>query len=248
MDLPPRQGLYDPRNEHDSCGVGFLADIKGRKSHAIVRQALSILVNLDHRGAVGADPLVGDGAGCLIQIPDTLLRDWARQHAVDLPPPGHYAVAMCFLPQDEAARKFAVKRLEHFVRVEGQKLVGWRDVPTDITGLGKAVIERMPVIRQAIVGRGAKVADQDAFERKILAIRKQTQNPLVDLEKKHKLPGLAQLYMPSFSSRTVVYKGLLLAHQVESFYEDLRNPLTESALCLVHQRLSITTGPAVQLA
>src|SRR5713226_9312820 len=248
MDLPQKQGLYDPRNEHDSCGVGFVADIKGRKSHAIVRQGLSILVNLDHRGAVGADPLVGDGAGCMIQTPDALLRDWARKAAVDLPPPGHYAVAMCFLPQDEAARKFAVKRLEHFVKVEGQKLLGWRDVPTDTTGLGKAVIERMPVIRMAIVGRSAKLADQDAFERKILAIRKQTQNPLVDLEKKHKLPGLAQLYMPSFSSRTVVYKGLLLAPQVESFYEDLRNPLTESALCLVHQRFSTNTFPSWRLA
>ena len=155
---------------------------------------------------------------------------------------------MCFLPQDEAARQFAVKRLEHFIKVEGQKLVGWRDVPTDTTGLGKAVIERMPVIRQAIVGRGAKLADQDAFERKILAIRKQTQNPLVELEKKHKLPGLSQLYMPSFSTRTVVYKGLLLAPQVESFYEDLRNPLTESALCLVHQRFSTNTFPSWKLA
>jgi len=147
-----------------------VVDIKGRKSHAIVRQGLSILVNLDHRGAVGADPLVGDGAGCLIQTPDALLRDWARQQAIDLPPPGHYAVAMCFLPQDEAARKFAVRRLEHFIKVEKQRLVGWRDVPTDTTGLGKAVIERMPVIKMAIVGRGPKLGDQDAFERKILAI------------------------------------------------------------------------------
>jgi glutamate synthase (NADPH) large chain len=248
IDLPPRQGLYDPRNEHDACGVGFVADIKGRKSHAIVRDGLSILVNLDHRGAVGADPLMGDGAGCLIQIPDALLREWARHAAVDLPEPGHYAVAMCFLPQDEKARAFAVKRFEHFVKVEKQKLVGWRDVPIDLTGLGKAVIDSMPVIRMAIVGRGPKVADQDAFERKILAIRKQTQNPLTDLEKKHKLPGLAQLYMPSFSSRTVVYKGLLLAHQVESFYDDLRNPLTQSALCLVHQRFSTNTFPSWRLA
>src|SRR6187399_1002031 len=248
MDLPEKQGLYDPRNEHDSCGVGFVADIKGRKSHAIVREGLSILVNLDHRGAVGADPLVGDGAGCLIQTPDALLRDWARNEGVDLPEPGRYAVAMCFLPQNEKARAFAVKRLEHFIKVEKQKLVGWRDVPTDTTGLGKAVIERMPVIKMAIVGRGPKLADQDAFERKILAIRKQTQNPLVDLEKKHKLPGLSQLYMPSFSSRTVVYKGLLLAPQVESFYEDLRNPLTQSALCLVHQRFSTNTFPSWRLA
>jgi glutamate synthase (NADPH) large chain len=248
MDLPVKQGLYDPRNEHDSCGVGFVANIKGKKSHDIIRQGLQTLVNLDHRGAVGADPLVGDGAGCMIQTPDALLRDWARKAGVDLPPPGHYAVAMCFMPQSEAARKFAVKRLEHFIKVEGQKLVGWRDVPTDTTGLGKAVIERMPVIQMAIVGRGSKVADQDAFERKILTIRKQTQNPLAELEKKHKLPGLAQLYMPSFSSRTVVYKGLLLAHQVESFYADLRNPLTESALCLVHQRFSTNTFPSWKLA
>jgi glutamate synthase (NADPH) large chain len=246
--LPEKQGLYDPRHEHDSCGVGFVVDIKGRKSHDIIRQGLRILVNLDHRGAVGADPLVGDGAGCMIQTPDALLRDWSRKEGVDLPPPGHYAVAMCFLPQNEKARQFAVKRLEHFIKVEGQKLVGWRDVPTDSTGLGTAVIERMPVIRMAIVGRGPKVADQDAFERKILTIRKQTQNPLVDLEKKHKLPGLAQLYMPSFSSRTVVYKGLLLAPQVESFYVDLRNPLTQSALCLVHQRFSTNTFPSWRLA
>ena len=170
-DLPVKQGLYDPRNEHDSCGVGFVADIKGRKSHDIVRQGLRILVNLDHRGAVGADPLVGDGAGAMIQIPDALLRDWARKAGVVLPSPGDYAVAMCFLPQNDKARDFAVKRLEHFIKVEKQKLVGWRDVPTDIAGLGAGVIERMPVIRMAIVGRGAKTADQDAFERKLLTIR-----------------------------------------------------------------------------
>ena len=111
MGLPEKQGLYDPRNEHDSCGVGFVANIKGLKSHDIIRQGLQILVNLDHRGAVGADPLVGDGAGCMIQIPDALLRDWARRTGVDLPAPGHYAVAMCFLPQNEAALKFAVKQI-----------------------------------------------------------------------------------------------------------------------------------------
>jgi glutamate synthase (NADPH/NADH) large chain len=247
-DLPEKQGLYDPRNEHDSCGVGFVADIKGRKSHAIVLEGLQILVNLDHRGAVGADPLVGDGAGCMIQTPDALLRDWAKKAGVDLPPPGHYGVAMCFLPQNDKARDFAVKRLEHFIKVEKQRLIGWRDVPTDTTGLGAGVVERMPVMKMAIVGRGGKVADQDAFERKLLTIRKQTQNPLAELEKKNKLPGLSQLYMPSFSTRTVVYKGLLLAHQIESFYADLRNPLTESALCLVHQRFSTNTFPSWKLA
>src|SRR5215469_10751576 len=138
MDLPAAQGLYDPRNEHDSCGVGFLADIKGRKSHAIVRQALSILVNLDHRGAVGADPLVGDGAGCLIQIPDGLFRDWAAKEGVELPPAGDYGVAMCFMPREDAARELAIGQFEHFVRVEGQQLLAWRDVPINTAGLGKA--------------------------------------------------------------------------------------------------------------
>ena len=248
IDLPQKQGLYDPRNEHDSCGVGFVANIKGRKSHDIIRQGLQILVNLDHRGAVGADPLVGDGAGCMIQTPDALLRDWARKTASTCRSPATTPWPCASCRRTRRRAQFAVKRLEHFIKVEGQKLVGWRDVPTDTTGLGKAVIERMPVIEMAIVGRSPKLADQDAFERKILAIRKQTQNPLVELEKKHKLPGLSQLYMPSFSTRTVVYKGLLLAPQVESFYEDLRNPLTQSALCLVHQRFSTNTFPSWKLA
>jgi glutamate synthase (NADPH/NADH) large chain len=248
MAMPPRQGLYDPRNEHDACGVGFVANIKGRKSHDVVSRGLEILVNLDHRGAVGADPLAGDGAGCLIQIPDALLRDWAGKTGVELPPPGDYAVAMCFLPQDEAARELAIAQFEHFVRVEGQQLLAWREVPVDIAGLGKSVLAGMPVIRQAIVGRGARVKDQDAFERKVLAIRKQTQNPLAQLAEKHNLPSLPDFYMPSFSSRTVVYKGLLLAGQVGSFYEDLRNPLTQSAVALVHQRFSTNTFPSWKLA
>ncbi|MSP67518.1 MAG: glutamate synthase subunit alpha, partial [Alphaproteobacteria bacterium] len=164
MDLvPARQGLYDPANEHDACGVGFVANIKGRKSHDLIRRGLQILVNLDHRGAVGADPLVGDGAGCLIQIPDGLLRDWATSRGLDLPQPGAYAVAMAFLPRDEPARAFAVKHFERFIKAEGQRLLGWREVPTDTTGLGTRVIETMPVIRQAIVTRGKGIADQDAF-------------------------------------------------------------------------------------
>src|SRR3979411_2688019 len=215
MGLPPKQGLYDPRNEHDSCGVGFVVNIKGRKSNQLIRDALQILLNLDHRGAVGADPLVGDGAGCLIQTPDLLLRDWADQNKVALPPPGHSAVAVCFLARDAKARDFAVRRFGHFIKVEGQTLLGWRDVPTDITGLGKTVLEQMPVIRQAIVGLGPRVKDQDAFERKLLTIRKQTQNPLAELAKKHRLPGLTQFYIPSFSTRTVVDKRLLPAPEWE---------------------------------
>jgi len=242
--LPKAQGLYDPRNEHDACGVGFIANIKGLKSHAIVRQGLEILLNLDHRGAVGADPLVGDGAGILIQIPDALFRDWRA----DLPPAGQYAVAMCFLPRDAAARAAAVEQIEHFVRVEGQTMLGWRDVPMNLDGLGKTVLAEMPTIRQAFVGMSSAMKDQDAFERKLLAIRKQVQNPLARLAEKRNLPGLRELYMASFSTRTIVYKGLLLAGQVGNFYRDLENPLCTSALALVHQRFSTNTFPSWRLA
>ena len=248
MVAPERQGLYDPRNEHDACGVGFVANIKGRKSHEVVTAGLEILINLDHRGAVGADPLVGDGAGILIQMPDDLLRDWGTKAGVTLPVPGDYAVAMCFLPQDEDARAVAIAQFEHFLKVEGQQFIAWRDVPIDTAGLGEAVLAEMPVIRQAIVGRGPNTKDQDAFERKLLTIRKQLQNRLAELAVKKNLPGLTQLYLPSFSTRTVVYKGLLLAGQVGTFYTDLKNPLTESALALVHQRFSTNTFPSWKLA
>ncbi len=248
MGFPQVQGLYDPRNEHDACGVGFIAHIKGQKSHAIVDQALEILRNLDHRGAVGADPLLGDGAGLLIQIPDQLFRKWAASEGRELPQPGDYAVAMCFLPQDEAARLFVTEFFEKFIAKEGQELIGWRDVPTTLDGLGKTVIEQMPVIRQCFIKRGAGTPDQNAFERKLLAIRKQTQNPLAAMAEKHGLPGVTQLYMPSFSTRTIVYKGLLLANQVGSFYDDLRDPDCVSALGLVHQRFSTNTFPSWKLA
>ena len=248
MGFPTKQGLYDPANEHDSCGVGFVANIKGRKSHEVIQSGLQILVNLDHRGAVGADPLVGDGAGILIQIPDALYRRWAEAEGVDLPPAGEYAVAMCFLPRDVLAREVAISQFEHFLRVEKQPLLGWRDVPVDTTGLGEAVLAEMPVVRQAFIGRGPNIRDQDAHERKLLAVRKQTQNPLAELAIKHALPAVADLYMPSLSTRTVVYKGLLLAGQVGTFYKDLADPLAESALALVHQRFSTNTFPSWKLA
>ncbi|MEO0642551.1 MAG: glutamate synthase large subunit [Pseudomonadota bacterium] len=248
MGYPVSQGLYDPANEHDACGVGMIAHIKGEKSHHIVRQALEILNRIDHRGAVGADPLLGDGAGILLQIPDPLLRKWAEGHGHDLPQPGDYGVAMCFMPQDEAARSFITQRFETFIAKEGQRLIGWRDVPTTLDGLGDAVVASMPVISQAIIARGASTPDQDAFERKLLVIRKQVQNPLPGLAKKHGLPGLTDLYMPSFSSRTIVYKGLLLCDQVKSFYDDLRDPDCVSALGLVHQRFSTNTFPSWRLA
>jgi glutamate synthase (NADPH/NADH) large chain len=248
MGYPPKQGLYDPANEHDACGVGFVANIKGARSHEIIGLGLQLLINLDHRGAVGADPLVGDGAGILIQIPDPLFREWAKETGVKLPEPGKYAVAMCFLPREAKAREIVVKQFEHFIKLEGQKLLGWRDVPTDPAGLGKTVLDGMPLIRQAIIAAGPHIRDQDQFERKLLTIRKQAQNPLADLAKKHKLPAIQQLYMPSLSTRTVVYKGLLLAHDVGRFYRDLQNPLTISAVALVHQRFSTNTFPSWKLA
>lgn len=241
-------GLYDPRNEHDACGVGLVAHIKGKKSHSIVTQALEILHNLDHRGAVGADPLLGDGAGILLQVPDPLIRKWADTNGHALPAPGDYAVAMCFMPQDETARAFVTERLERFILSEGQTLVGWRDVPVTQEGLGKTVIESMPFIRQCIVARGDECPDQDAFERKLIVIRKQTLNPLKELAVTKDMPDLVSMYIPSFSSRTIVYKGLLLATQVGGFYDDLRDPDCVSALGLVHQRFSTNTFPSWRLA
>jgi len=248
MKTPLRQGLYDPENEHDSCGVGFVAHIKGRKSHDIIRNGLEVLANLDHRGAVGDDPLMGDGAGCLIQIPDRLLRDWATQAGHDLPEAGHYAVAMCFLPQEEAARDDSIATLEHYASLERQPILAWRDVPTDITGLGARVIETMPVIRQAILVRNPLIRDQNEFERKILTIRKQTLNSTRNRAEADASDQIGDFFISSFSSRTVVYKGLLLSPQVENFYCDLRNPLAESALALVHQRFSTNTFPSWRLA
>ncbi len=248
MGYPAPQGLYDSRNEHDACGVGFVAHIKGVASHDIVTQALEILKNIDHRGAVGADPLLGDGAGILLQIPDPLIRKWADSQGHDLPAPGEYAVAMCFMPQDEAARAFVTEQFERFTAKEGQTLIGWRDVPVNLDSLGKAVVDSMPVIQQAIIARGDNCADQDAFERKVIVIRKQTLNPLNAQAEKHDLPSLTETYIPSFSSRTIVYKGLLLANQVGSFYDDLRDPDCVSALGLVHQRFSTNTFPSWRLA
>jgi len=245
---PQKQGLYNPCNEKDACGVGFIANIKGEKSNEIIRDGLKILANLDHRGAVGADPLIGDGAGCLIQIPDALFRHWAEGNGITLPPEGKYAIAMCFLPRDAESRQAAIARLERYIEIEGQILLGWRDVPVDPRGMSPAIVSAMPVIRQAIVAQGPRVKDQNAFERKLLTIRKQTQNPLSELAEKRELPGLVHFYIPSFSSRTIIYKGLLLATQVGSFYKDLTNPLTRSALVLVHQRFSTNTFPSWKLA
>jgi glutamate synthase domain-containing protein 1 len=214
------QGLYDPSNEHDACGVGFVAHIKGDRRHAIVTQALKILEHLNHRGAVGADPLMGDGAGILIQIPDRLYREEMARQGVSLPPPGEYGVGMIFLPREHASRLACEQELERKVRAEGQVLLGWRDVPvaTDMP-MSPAVRAKEPIIRQVFVGRGSDVIVQDALERKLYVIRKTASAAIQNLHLKHS----KEYYGPSMSSRTVVYKGLLLANQVGVYYQDLRD-------------------------
>ncbi|MGI9211143.1 MAG: glutamate synthase central domain-containing protein, partial [Methylococcaceae bacterium] len=239
--IPDKVGLYDPRNEHDACGVGFIAHIKGQKSHGIVCQGLKILENLTHRGAVGADPLAGDGAGILIQLPDAFLRIHA---GFPLPALGDYGVGMMFLPENPEHRKTAVAIVERYILSEGQVLLGWRDVPVNSDVLGESVKPIEPTIRQVFVGRGANCPDQDAFERKLFIIRKQIDKAIREL---HLSQG-KMFYIPSFSSRTLVYKGMLLADQVGEYYSDLKDESMVSALALVHQRFSTNTFPTWDLA
>ncbi|WP_313951693.1 glutamate synthase large subunit [Accumulibacter sp.] len=243
--IPERQGLYDPANEHDACGVGFVAHIRGKKSHSIIEQGLLILNNLDHRGAVGADPLMGDGAGILIQIPDALFREEMAEKGVRLPPAGDYGVGMVFLPKESASRLACQEEIERAVRAEGQVVLGWRDVPVDHSlPMSPVVRAREPVIRQIFIGRGADIMVTDALERKLYAIRRCAANAILALGLKHS----KEFYQPSVSARTIVYKGLLLAGQVGKYYTDLEDPRCASALALVHQRFSTNTFPTWQLA
>ena len=241
---PPRQGLYDPANEHDACGVGFVAHIKGKKSHSIVEQGLLILKNLTHRGAVGADPLAGDGAGILIQVPDALFREEMAKQGVTLPPLGEYGVGMVFLPQEPASRLACEHEIERAIKDEDQVLLGWRDVPRDNNGLGVSVKQIEPVVRQVFIGRGPSVTVTDALERKLYIIRKASGHAIQALHLAHG----KEFYVPSMSARTIVYKGMLLADQVGSYFKDLRDPRVVSALALVHQRFSTNTFPTWDLA
>jgi len=242
---PAAQGMYDPTNEHDACGVGFVAHIKGKKSHEIVLQGLKILENIDHRGAVGADPLMGDGAGVLIQIPDAFYREEMAKQGVTLPPAGEYGVGMIFLPKEHASRLACEQELERTVNAEGQLVLGWRDVPVDHTmPISPTVKASEPVIRQIFIGRGKDIIVTDALERKLYVIRKTASHRIQALKLKHG----KEYFVPSMSARTVVYKGLLLAGQVGVYYLDLQDERTVSALALVHQRFSTNTFPAWELA
>ncbi len=242
---PATRGLHDPAYEHDACGVGFVVHIKGEKSHDIIDNGLLILKNLDHRGAVGADRLMGDGAGILIQIPDRCYREEMAALGVVLPPAGEYGVGMVFLPREPAARLACQEEIERAVRAQGQVLLGWRDVPVDETmEMSPAVRSREPLIRQVFIGRGRDIMTTDALERKLYVIRKSSGHAIQRLRLEHG----KQFYVPSMSARTVVYKGMLLAPQVGVYYKDLRDPRCVSALALVHQRFSTNTFPTWDLA
>ncbi|HZT52156.1 MAG TPA: glutamate synthase central domain-containing protein, partial [Stellaceae bacterium] len=243
-DMAGRQGLYDPRFEHDACGVGFIAHIKNHKSHRILIDGIKILDNLAHRGAVSADPLAGDGAGILIQLPDRLLRAEAAALGFTLPEPGRYAVGMVFLPRNDETRRACEATIAHYVAAEGQTLLGWRDVPRDASALGDSIRPVAPVIRQFFIARGANCADADAFERKLFVIRKQSHKAI----RARALPEGAAFYIASCSTRTIIYKGMVIAERLARFYLDLKDERTESALALVHARFSTNTFPSWELA
>jgi len=242
--LPGRTGLYDPMHERDSCGVGFIADMKNRKSHEIVAKGLQILVNLDHRGAVGADPKLGDGCGILVQIPHRFFFDECGRLGIHLPAAGDYAVGQFFMPRDPAARAEVEAIVNRVIEEEGQVLLGWRDVPVNSEDLGAAVREVEPVHRQVFIGRGPGVTDEDDFERKLLILRKVVSAATFSI----KTPAMAEFYAVSLSCRTVVYKGMVLVRQLADYYLDLSDPRFESAVALVHQRFATNTFPSWRLA
>ncbi|HTO52127.1 MAG TPA: glutamate synthase large subunit [Myxococcota bacterium] len=238
--VPEKQGLYDPRFEHDACGVGFVCNIDGRASHEIIQRGLQVLVNLTHRGATGSDAETGDGAGILMQVPHAFLERECASLGIRLPEPHEYGVGSVFLPQDANDRAMCESCLERIVAEEGQHFLGWRDVPVHPEHIGETARRRMPRIRQCFVLRGSGL-DADSFERKLFVVRKRAENEL-------RAAGVKGFHVPSLSSRTLVYKGLLLAYQVKRFYPDLADPAIESGLALVHQRYSTNTWPTWNLA
>lgn len=237
---PPKQGLYDPQFERDACGIGFVVNIKGKKSNQMVHQALTVLVNLNHRGACGCESNTGDGAGILFQTPHKFLKKVTGEIGIDLPSYGEYGVGMVFLPPDSVLRRDCEKYLEDIIGEEGQTLLGWRTVPTNNASLGNTAKSCEPFVRQVFIGRNPEIQDDMAFERKLYVIRKRGQNgaPLSGLE------GGSYFYIPSLSYKTIVYKGMLTAEQVEEYYPDLSDPDIETALALVHSRFSTNTFPS----
>jgi glutamate synthase (NADPH/NADH) large chain len=241
MTLPPRSKLYDPQFEHDNCGFGFIANVHGHASHDIIRKGIEILVNLEHRGATGCDPKTGDGAGLLLQIPHAFFTKEAARLGFELPAPGKYGVGFVFLPSDPATRRQAEQILEDKILSSGQRVLGWRDVPVNLDHCGSLARKTLPFMRQVFVG--SDIADEAAFERKLYVIRKWAARTV-----RETLGDRCGFYIPSFSCRTIVYKGLLLADQLEGFYTDFGDESMTSALAMVHQRFSTNTFPTWELA
>ncbi len=238
---PPPQGLYDPRHEHDSCGVGFVVDLKARRSHAIVRNAIQILMNLEHRGACGCEKNTGDGAGILLQVPHRFFQKECARLRIPLPSPGDYGVGLVFLPTDLGQRQQLQDLFEQIIREEGQAVLGWRDVPRDNSMIGPTALKGEPVMRQVFIGRQGRGLGNDelSFERKLYVIRKRVEKAVRD-------SGQSQggmFYLPSLSSRTLIYKGMLHAPQLSPYFHDLSDPDMDSALALVHSRFSTNTFP-----
>ncbi|MEJ0096122.1 MAG: glutamate synthase large subunit [Methylocella sp.] len=242
--LPADQGLYSSANEHDACGVGFVANMHNQKSHEIIEMGLQILLNLDHRGAVGADPKAGDGCGILVQIPHDFFAEKTRELGFELPAPGEYAVGAMFLPRDPEGRRIVEEIVERVIAEEGQIFLGWRDTPIDSSDLGESIKPSEPVSRQIFIKRGPYVEDQTVFERRLFILRKVISNTVYNLSD----PRTPGFYPVSLSSRTLVYKGLLLARQLGQYYRDLADPKFASALALVHQRFSTNTFPTWSLS
>jgi glutamate synthase domain-containing protein 2/glutamate synthase domain-containing protein 1/glutamate synthase domain-containing protein 3 len=241
--LPEAQGLYDPRHEHDACGIGFVASVEGHASHEIIAKGLQILINLTHRGACGCDPATGDGAGALIQLPHKFFQKVCGKLGFTLPQPREYGMGLVFLPVEPAPRLQVEGILERIIQEEGLSLLGWRDTPVDVNAIGRVARASQPYIEQIFI-RCAPGMTPEQFDRKLYVVRKRAENEIRNSDIKDK----GFFYIPSLNSRTVVYKGLLLAPQIEQFYSDLSDADTVSALCLVHQRFSTNTFPTWPLA
>jgi glutamate synthase (ferredoxin) len=241
ISAPPRQGLYDPQFEHDACGLGFVVNMKGKKSHQLVSDALQILVNLDHRGACGCEANTGDGAGILIQVPHDFLSVQCAKIGFTLPAAGQYGVGQVFLPQNPAEREAIKAELAQIITAEGQTVLGWRDVPTDNSSLGKTAVAAEPFMAQVFVGRNAAITDDEAFERKLYVIRKLAEQRI---RYGGKIAGGKWFYVASLSARTITYKGMLMSEQVEKYYADLREESVVTAMALVHSRFSTNTFPS----
>jgi glutamate synthase (NADPH/NADH) large chain len=243
--LPPKQGMYDPQFEHDSCGVGMVVDIKGKKSHRIIEQAVTVLANLTHRGACGYEANTGDGAGIIMQLPHAFLQKKAERHNFNLPDPGKYAVGMIFLPPDSNHRRVIEMHFEAIIASEGQRVLGWRTVKTDNSALGDTAKRAEPKMRMVFIARNAHIATDMGFERKLFLIRKRAEN---EIRYGGMFEGGKYFYVASLSYKTLVYKGMLVSNQLGGYFLDLADPDMESAMALVHSRFSTNTFPSWERA